>query len=414
MNAKTFYQWFPQAQLITYCSQHKTPLYLLLADIIKQQITVLRQTLASPWDLYYAVKANPNPEILALMAKQGLGADVASDGELNAALAAGITAKRISFSGPGKTDAELRLAMQQNIGALNLESLEELEQALSIATEFPHRSRLGLRINPENKGIRSSLKMAGATPFGISETDAPEALRRLANSPHIEFAGLHVHAGSQVLEADSILANIQAILDLALRLQQQTGLSIPRINCGGGLGIPYFPNQTNLNLEILASGLRDLKQNQAYQDLFKNTELLLEPGRFLVAESGIYVTRVLYRKTVADKHFAIVDGGMHHNYLLAGGMGQIIRRNFEMTILSAPENSAPKPADFNLEVAGCLCTPQDVLASSFPCNQEVRRGDFIVFFNCGAYGLSASPTGFLSHSQAVEKIINRDDNGKIF
>lgn len=406
MTKDEFYARVNPQRLAEHLRDHPAPCYLFFADMIRSQVEALRACLPAEFDLYYAAKANPNPAILHYLAGLNVGGDVASLGEMDAVLAAGIPAERISFSGPGKTRAELQAALEHNIGSLNVESVAEFELVVELARAAGKKPRVGVRVNPDAKRIKSGLKMAGETPFGIAEAQLDEfysALNRHADA--VEFTGLHVHAGSQVLDAQSIVDNFQAIMDLGLSMERDGGVSLQRINFGGGWGITYFPNQKPLDLALLKQGLQDLFAREPYRTLQQRMLLLMEPGRFLVAESGVYVAQVLYRKHCGDKQFAVVEGGMHHNYLLAGGMGQVIRRNFQMDVLPNPDLPAPEAAAFDLDVAGCLCTPQDVLAVKHPCQQAVRPGDYAVFFNCGAYGLSASPTAFLSHAPAGQYLL---------
>ncbi len=212
----------------------------------------------------------------------------------------------------------------------------------------------------------------------------------------VDFVGLHVHAGSQILEADALLSQFDALLRLAQRCEQDFGVKIRRLNFGGGWGIPYFDRQSPLDLEKLKAGLTALLRAPGVGELAERVTLVVEPGRFLVGESGVYVTEILYRKAVRDRSFVIVDGGMHHNYVLAGGMGQVIRRNFELDLLPRKEPREPRGGQI-FDVAGCLCTPQDVLATQVAFATAPERGDRVVFFNSGAYGLGASPVHFLSH-----------------
>jgi diaminopimelate decarboxylase len=199
-----------------------------------------------------------------------------------------------------------------------------------------------------------------------------------------------------VLEVESVLETLRVGLELGADVARSLGGPLPKLNLGGGWGVTYFDGQKPLDLDAIRVGLRELLERSDLRAALEGTRLILEPGRFLVAEAGVYLTRVLYRKQTGGKTFLIVDGGMHHNYLLAGGMGQVIRRNFRVEIF--PEAERPRAsADCTVDVAGCLCTPQDVLAHDIPCEAGVRRGDYVVFFNSGAYGSTASPIGFLSH-----------------
>jgi diaminopimelate decarboxylase len=403
MTRDEFYNLVAQESLNKELERVQTPCYLFFPKLIKQKIKDLKNCLGSRFSIHYAVKANTHPTILKIMAGSGLGADVASIGELEAALAAGIPPQHIEFSGPGKTADELIRAVEQNIGSVNAESIDELNMLIQLGRRMGIFPNVGIRINPDLKKVKSGLRMSGETQFGIPEEYAEESLRFLRDhSPQIDFTGIHVHVGSQILDNESITDIIAFVIELARRLEKSSGMTIKKINFGGGWGVNYFPNQRGLDLEFISEKLEELFQRPEYQELAERAEMIVEPGRFLVAESGVYATKVLYRKRMRTQEFAIVDGGMHHNYLLAGGMGQVIRRNFEMDILPRGLKKRPEIPEFRLNIAGRLCTPQDLLATQIVCKHEVHPGDYVVFFNCGAYGLSASPSHFLSHPRPAE------------
>jgi diaminopimelate decarboxylase len=390
-----FYSKFSRERLFGRVNSLKTPCYIYLLPFIQQRIHEMKFCVGDWFQLHYAVKANPHLEILKLMAQNEIGADVASLGELKAALAQGIPAEKIEFSGPGKSRHELSEAVFARVGSINVESLPELELVAQISRQIQLKANVGIRINPAVPTTQIGLKMAGETQFGVPETQLPEAFKSIRQHPEeLVFKGIHVHVGSQILDAAVILNTIQTILELALRLEEKFAAPISKINFGGGWGINYFPPQQPLNLEAIRLSLQSLFQNPRYAAFQSRAQLILEPGRFLVGESGLYVTKVLYRKQTDTRIFLIVDGGLNQNYLIAGGMGQVIRRNFELDILTP---SRPKVSEFKFEIAGKLCTPQDILASNCTSNVEIRPDDFVVFFNCGAYGFSASPLFFLSH-----------------
>ncbi|MFZ5519241.1 MAG: pyridoxal-dependent decarboxylase, exosortase A system-associated [Candidatus Zhuqueibacterota bacterium] len=405
MTRQDFYSIINRANLLRILRQYPTPGYFYFPSLIRARVHEFLARFGALFSPHYAVKANPHPAILRLMAELGVGADVASAGELAAALENGIPAVNIEFSGPGKTDDELEYAIQNNVGSLNIENFVELEKITQIARQHHCLPNVGVRVNPDQSQVKSGLKMAGETQFGLDEIEALRCLDRIKqNQGRIHFTGIHVHSGSQVLDESSLAVNVETIIQLAQRLEMASGLLMEKINFGGGWGIPYFPGQNRLNLDRLGQALHQLFHRREYHSLLNRCRRIVEPGRFLVAESGIYVTKVLYRKQVRSKQFAIVDGGMHQNYLLAGGMGQIIRRNFELDILAHSDRSPV--ATYMLDIAGCLCTPQDILAMNVECSQPVEPGDFVVFFNCGAYGSTASPLNFLSHPRPGEFFID--------
>jgi diaminopimelate decarboxylase len=398
MTPEEFYRVIPRERLLQTVRNTPSPCYLFFEPIIAERVAQVREALGARFDLHYAVKANPHPAILRTMHRLSLGVDVASGNELLAALRVGFDPERIEFSGPGKTTLELACAVDAHIGAINVESLGELELLIGLAKQKGKRPRIGLRVNPSVKA-KAGLRMAGATQFGLSEDDLEVALEHAGREASaVDFVGLHLHIGSQVLDVESALEVFRIGIELARRVARRTGKPPRKLNFGGGWGVTYFEGQKPLDTTAVCLGIQTLLEREEFSAGIECTRLIVEPGRYLVAESGIYVAQVLYRKESAGKHFAIVHGGMHHNYLLAGGMGQVIRRNFFLDFL--PEDGCSgTTAEITLNIAGCLCTPQDLLAQDVVTRQEVRPGDYVVFFNCGAYGATASPIHFLSHPE---------------
>lgn len=398
MTPEEFHRLIPRDRLLQIIRDTPTPCYLFFEPIIARQVARVREGLGQRFDVHYAVKANPYPSILQTLRRLGVGADVASGNELLAVLAAGFQPRQIEFSGPGKTVAELASAIDAEVGAINVESLDELELLIGLAKQRDRRPRIGLRVNPPIKA-KTGLRMAGATQFGLSADDLEAALKRVEREASaIEFVGLHLHIGSQILEAKSALEIFRVGFELGSHAAQRIGRPLAKLNFGGGWGVTYFEDQKHLDLAAVRAGLRALLERNEFSSVLDGTRLVVEPGRYLLAESGVYATRILYRKVSGGKQFIVVDGGMHHNYVLAGGMGQVIRRNFFLDFLAA-SGRFPTSARFAVNVAGCLCTPQDLLAQGVPCEQDVRPGDYVVFFNCGAYGATASPVHFLSHPE---------------
>jgi diaminopimelate decarboxylase len=404
MDKTTFYSLITSEHLQRAIQSVQTPSYIYFGAILRHQIERVRNCTGGRFHIHYAVKANPNAQILSEMATMGIGADVASSGELLAAKAAGVSGDSIEFSGPGKQADELALAIESEIASINIENLQEIDAIKRICEQTGRVARVGIRINPGAGNVRAGMRMAGDTQFGLPYPDVLEALKSIeAASGRIEFTGLHAHFASQELDAKKLAENFRTLLRLASELASQTRLPIRKLNFGGGWGIKYFSNQSDLDLAILADELASILDSAERRALPEDMRLVVEPGRFLVGECGVFVTQVLYRKASTTKEFLITDGGMNANYILAGGMGQVIRRNFEMDVI--PTTLRHLASSQKFDVAGPLCTPQDVLATGFESDQDVRPGDSLVFFNCGAYGPSASPVNFLSHRLPAESFI---------
>lgn len=403
MDKRTFYNTGGQDEVQRLAEAQPTPCYIYFKQLLRKRVSELKGCLPASFQVHYAIKANPNLELLQELSSLGIGADVASLGELVKARGAGMPPNLIEFSGPGKTEEELAEAIKQGISSINAEGLSEVENIARISRRLGIKTNVGLRINPRHAAQSAGLRMSGDTQFGMPSEVAAEALRFIKQQPDtLSFTGIHVHSGSQMLSAAAVVQNFRAILDLALEISRRNILPIGKINFGGGWGIKYFSNQSSLDLKQLGEGLNELFNDRSYADL-SHVRRIIEPGRFLVGECGLYVTTVLYRKPGVEREFLIVDGGMHQNYLLAGGMGQVIRRNFELDVIS--RNPKPGRAAVAYDIAGCLCTPQDILATNFQSEREIQEGDRIVFFNAGAYGLTASPTHFLSHKPLIEHIV---------
>jgi diaminopimelate decarboxylase len=397
MKRETFYSSIPRKTLIELIEKAPTPCYLYFSDIIGQRLELMRKTLVGKFEIMYAMKANPHREILALMESYGLGVEVSSGGELALARASGFRPRKISFAGPGKGLKELQQAVESG-AVISVESVEELQLLREIATAARKRALITVRVNLElGAALRAGLNMGGSSQFGVPMNSLSKAFAVLRESRRqLEFMGLHSHYGSQILDPSSIVLHFENLLGLVRRCETEVGVPIRMLNFGGGWGVDYFAEQTPLDLERLKDGLSALLQLRRWRELLAHVTLILEPGRFLVAEAGVYATRILYRKEVGGRNILVVDGGLHHNYVLTGGMGRVICRNYECDFFPATPH-AVQTSEQVYDVVGCLCTPQDVLAVQVPCHFPPVRGDVVVFFNSGAYGYNASPTGFLMH-----------------
>ncbi|HES75556.1 MAG TPA: pyridoxal-dependent decarboxylase, exosortase A system-associated [bacterium] len=371
-----------------------TPFYAYDASLIQARIAELRAALPPCIQLHYAIKANPYPPLLRHIVGLVDGGDIASSGELSAALQAGFKPHTISFAGPGKRDAELEAALHADI-TVNIESAGELERLRILGQKHGLRPRIALRINPDFELKGAGMRMGGgAKPFGIDCEQAPIILKKIKEM-EFNFQGLHIFSGSQSLNTEAIMQAHKAALLVARKLFTASGLTCPYINIGGGLGIPYFPGEQRLNPVPIGAHLQKLLEE--HSDWLGESKLILELGRYLVGEAGIYVTRIVERKTSRGEIFLICDGGMHHHLALSGNLGQVIRKNYPVYIA----NQADAPATEVVNIHGPLCTPLDILGHKIAL-PRAEVGDLIVVTQSGAYGLSASPVNFLSHPPAAE------------
>lgn len=375
----------------------RTPFYLYSRRLISDRIADLRKVLPAGIELHYAMKANPMPAVVAHVAPLVDGLDVASAGELAVALQTGTSPLDMSFAGPGKRDAELSAALRAGI-VVNVESPGELGRLRRLGEAAGIRPRVAIRVNPDYELKASGMKMAGGPKqFGIDAEQVPDVLASLHDG-EVEFHGFHIFSGSQNLQGEAIAESERKGIELALRLGEAAP-SPPRfVNLGGGFGIPYFPGDRPVDLAPVAAALADARDRA--QAAWPGSAIVIELGRYLVGEAGIYVCEVIERKTSRGQVFLITDGGLHHHLAASGNFGQVLRKNYPVLIGTRVEGAAREKAS----VVGPLCTPLDLLADRMEL-AVAGPGDLVVVFQSGAYGLTASPTRFLSHPEPAEVLV---------
>jgi diaminopimelate decarboxylase len=343
------------------------------------------------------MKANPMPAVVQHVAGLVDGLDVASSGEMRVALDTGLPPEKISFAGPGKREHELRSAVAAGV-MLNIESVQELESVAQLGVNLGITPKVAIRVNPDFELKSSGMKMGGGPkPFGIDAECVPEALRRLT-ALELDFAGFHIFSGSQNLNAAALQEAHEKTVRLAIRLAGCAPAPVRLLNIGGGFGVPYFPGERALDLAAIGENLQRLIPEVRKQ--LPDARIALELGRYIVAEAGIYVCRVLERKISRGQVFLITDGGLHHHLAASGNFGQVIRKNYPVLIGNKVRGAEREV----VSVVGPLCTPLDVLADQLPM-AKASAGDLVVVLQSGAYGLTASPTAFLSHPQPIEVLV---------
>jgi diaminopimelate decarboxylase len=375
----------------------RTPLFVYSRAHLDRRVAELRAALPARVGLNFAVKANPHLAVIGHMAPLVDGFDIASSGELGLCLALGIDPARISFAGPGKRDDELEAAIATGV-TLNCESEGEAARALAIGQRLGKAPRMAIRVNPDFEMKGSGMKMGGgAKQFGVDAERVP-ALAREVIAKGAEWRGLHIFTGSQTLSAEAIMEAQGNVLELAANLSDAIGHGLPKLNMGGGLGIPYFPGDTPVDLPrvgaALAERLADLPPALA------DTELCMELGRYLVGEAGVYLTRVIDRKVSHGVTYLVTDGGLHHQLAASGNFGTVVRRNYPSAIATHYGVQATE----EVNIVGCLCTPLDRLADN-AAMPRAEVGDLVAVFCAGAYGASASPSAFLGHGPAAEMLV---------
>ncbi|WP_434735619.1 pyridoxal-dependent decarboxylase, exosortase A system-associated [Candidatus Accumulibacter propinquus] len=375
----------------------QTPFYAYDRQLLSQRVAELRTALPPGLKLHYAMKANPMPALVAHLSGLVDGIDVASSGELKVALDAGADAREISFAGPGKRREELQQAVAAGI-LINIESFREVSELAAIIDQTGYPARVAVRVNPDFELKSSGMKMGGgARPFGVDAERVPELLAEIGRSG-IGFEGFHLFAGSQNLKPDAIVEAQDKSFELALRLAQSAPSPVRFLNLGGGFGIPYFPGEQHLDLAPIGARLATLVERAAHA--MPEAELVIELGRYLVGEAGIYVTRIIDRKVSRDHVFLVSDGGLHHHLSASGNFGQVIRKNYPVAI---GNRMTPTRCE-TVSVVGPLCTPLDLLADHMEL-AEAQPGDLVVIFQSGAYGFTASPQAFLGHPRCVEVLV---------
>ena len=369
-----------------------TPLFVYDSRRIADQVARFRAAFPEI-ALHYAVKANPYAPLLEAIAQMVDGFDVASAGELGRVAHLGLP---ISFAGPGKRDQELETAIRAGI-TINLESEGEAERVLAICERERLTAKLAVRVNPPFGLKGSGQKMGGLpSPFGVDHDRAPALIRRIIEAG-ADWRGLHIFAGSQALQADALIDLQRETVALAASICDEAGHAPPHVNLGGGFGIPYFAKDEPLNVEAVGEALAKALADRP--KILGETKFAIELGRWLVGEAGVYLTRIVDRKESRGKTFLVTDGGLQHQLAASGNFGQLLRRNYPVAIASRFD---AEPEE-EVTITGCLCTPLDLLADEVML-PRAEVGDLVAIFGAGAYGLTASPTAFLSQPMAREML----------
>jgi diaminopimelate decarboxylase len=379
-------------------ARHGTPLFIYDRSIMERKLVALREALPPKFSISYSVKANPNPNVLRFFLDRGCGLEIASIGEYHLARSVGCLPEKIFFAGPGKTEAELEIVIAQGIGEIHAESKLEIQRLSAISRKFGLRTPVALRVNPDEQGEGGAMRMGGkSAPFGVDEEDMVPLLLQIANDPYLDFCGIHLFVGTQILDYQTLLAQYEKGLKISRCAAEITGIALRTVDFGGGLGIPYFPGDSELDLAGFRDALRNLMAKIANDRFLAQVNFVLEPGRFLVGEAGVYVAKINDIKMSRGKKYLILDGGMNHHLAASGNLGQVIKRNFPIALLNRGDVAATE----SVEIVGPLCTPLDTLGRSVELPSPAV-GDLVGIFQSGAYARTASPLGFLSHSTPPE------------
>ncbi|MCW2739246.1 pyridoxal-dependent decarboxylase, exosortase A system-associated [Nocardioides sp.] len=375
-----------------------TPFFAYDRSRLTERVALLRATLPTDLELSYAIKANPMPAVVQHLSGIVDSLDVASGAEMRLALDTPIDPEAVSFAGPGKSEAELSQAIAAGV-VIEIESRLEAERITKEAEQVGIRPVVAVRVNPDFEVKGSGMRMGGGPQqFGVDAEDVPDLIREL-EARDLDLRGFHVFAGSQNLHAEILIEAQRKTVDLVMRMAEVMSTVPSYLNLGGGFGIPYYGKDQPLDLAAIGGNLHELVRERL-RPAFPDARVLLELGRFIVGEAGVYVTRVVDRKVSRGTTFLVVDGGMHHQLAASGNFGQVIRRNYPIAVATRMDQ---QPSE-TVQVVGCLCTPLDLLGDKVDLPPS-DVGDLVVLFQAGAYGLTASPTQFLSHAAPLEVLV---------
>ena len=375
----------------------QTPFYAYDRRLISERVALLRSALPSDIHLHFAVKSNPMPAVVQFMAGLVDGFDVASGGELKTVLDTPMSPEQISFAGPGKSGRELRQSVAAGI-VVNVESEREVTLLAEAGASLGLMPKVAVRVNPDFELKSSGMKMGGGPKqFGVDAEQVPDLLTRI-KALGLDFFGFHIFSGSQNLRAESIIDALEKTFALAQRLAADAPGPVRLLNLGGGFGIPYFPGEQPLDLARIGEHLAGLVPEARKE--FPIAEFVIELGRYLVGEAGVYMCRVIDRKVSRGQVFLVVDGGLHHHLAASGNFGQVIRKNYPVLVGSRVMGETGG----TVSVVGPLCTPLDILADKMDLG-HAQEGDLIVVLQSGAYGFTASPRDFLGHPHPLEILV---------
>jgi diaminopimelate decarboxylase len=377
-----------------------TPLYLYDFDAVRARLAMLRSAFGSQFGISFAIKSNPNLALLKALLPFVDSVDVSSFAEAERAISAGCEVDRITFCGPGKRPEEVRRAVKLGIGALVVESLHEAQLADSFAGELGARQTVVLRINPATSPRAFGVNMSGKpSQFGVDEEQMEAAIDALAGLPNLDLAGFHIYSGSNSLSLEGLAENFDILTGIFVRAAAHWGGTPRKLIFGAGLGVPYLPDDQEIDICALAAKVLPQIADLRLKPAFCAARMELELGRWLVGPCGWLLSSIIGAKTSRGTEIRICDAGFNNHLAAYGMMGSVIRRNWRIANLSNPEG---EPGRYT--VVGPLCTTIDTLATKLEL-PELSIGDVIAIENSGAYGLTSSPTRFISHPEPREAML---------
>jgi diaminopimelate decarboxylase len=388
--------------LVDIAQRFGTPCYVYFMEDIAARCAVLRQAFAQRFKLSYAVKANPNVALLQRLRPYTDALDISSAGEMQRALCAGWPPQRLSFTGPGKRTQELVVAVTRGIGHIVVESVHEARTVSQIAGAYGMHQDILVRLAPRRIPRGFGLNMSGkASQFGIDEEELDGAFAALKTLPNLRIRGCHIYSGTQCLDANALAEHFEICCDLFRQCATRHALTPHVLIFGAGFGIPYYPGQEAFDLGHLAARVNPALDALLQNDRLRHAVCVLETGRYLVGEAGIFVTRVIRTKVSRGTRIALCDGGMHHHLAACGHLGTVFHRNYRIFKVNASVDTGDTAT---YELVGPLCTTIDTLGHAVEL-PTLDEGDLIGIHCSGAYGLTASPMHFVSHPPPKEIVV---------
>lgn len=388
-----------EKNLSSICENVGTPFYAYNCDNIRKRFMELKNSLPDNANLCYSVKANPSFAICQIMSQFTSKVETSSLGEIQCAIKAGFKSENIILSGPGKTSESLTFAIIEGI-YICVESVEEIYLISNLCRTLNKYSKIILRINPNISENKCGIVMCGLpSQFGIDYSVLEEPVTVIRESEKVNLVGLSIYLGSQILDAETIVKNTRNSLNLFIDFQRKYNLKVDIWDFGGGFGIPYY-NDNWLDLKTMKNGLVDLFKE--YDNEVKCRQIFFESGRYIMADSGSFFTKILYKKKSRNRNYLICDGGFN-NALIAAFFTREIRDNFPISVANKkldPLNSSQK----EYYICGPLCSPRDVLGSKVLL-PNIDTGDILEIKRVGAYGFTYSTLLFLSNDVPAEIII---------
>lgn len=387
------------AALIKAAESFGTPLYVYDLEAVLARTAELNALFSGRFGISYAIKANPNAALLAALQPEIATFDASSFAEVQRALTAGMPAERISFSGPAKRPLEITGALDAGIGELIIESLPEARQASAHAQRTGRRQPCLVRINPLKVPRRFGASMAGtASQFGIDEEQIGDILPQIRDLPGLALIGFHIYSGTNCLDPTAIAENFAIFAGIFRQAQNVTGITVERLVFGSGFGIPYLPDESVLDHAALPGLINPIVDDLLSEPAFAGAACNLELGRWLIGPFGWLLTSVVAAKTSRGSEIRACDAGFNNHLAACGMMGSVFRRNWVYRNLSNPEGVSG-----TYTLVGPLCTTIDRLAVDVEM-PEPRVGDILAVDGSGAYGLTASPSRFISHPEPREVV----------